>query len=263
MKKIGLLICLLLCVLVAFPQQKQFSAKVLDGITFQPLVGASVYNANTKKFAFTDANGRFTINLSINDTLVLSKSIYRQLVVVINQNVYNNYDDFFLYYKATMLKEVRIIGLNPSYEGFKKDIVEMELPEYYKRAQDVELTDFQKANATFKPDGNLLSLGGKVTTSPITYLYDKFSRRSKMERLYNEMSSYEEEVDRVQDKYNREIVSELTGLTGEELLSFMMYCRFSYYDLVRWDSEKIKAQIKNKFYDYQYNVIINEQNKNH
>lgn len=261
MKKLGVLGCLLFLVMQVYSQQKQFSAKVFDGITFQPLVGASIYNANTKKFVFTDENGRFVMPLSVNDTLVISKSIYRQLVVAVNQNVFNNYNDFFLYYKATMLKEVKIIGLNPSYEGFKKDIVGMELPDYYKRAEDVKLSEFEIANATYKPDGNLLSLGGKITTSPITYLYDRFSRKSKMNRLYNEMSSYEDEVEQVQFKYNREIVSELTGLKGDELIDFMMYCRFSYYDLVRWDREKIKSQIKTKFFDYEYNKAVNEENR--
>lgn len=252
------MIGLLFSVVLIFAQQKQYSARVLDGITFQPLVGASVYNLSTQKFTFTDENGRFTIALSVNDTLIFSKSVYRQLVVSVNQKVYNNYDDFFLYYKATMLKEVRIYGLNPSYEGFKNDIVNLQLPDYYQRAQDVKLSEFEIANATFKPDGNLLSLGGKMTTSPITFLYDKYSRKSKMQKLYNEMVSYEEEVNRVQEKYNREIVSELTGLTGNDLVDFMMYCRFSYYDLVRWDSEKIKSLIKSKFFDYQYYKITNE-----
>lgn len=240
-------------------QQKKYSARVFDGITFQPLSGASIYNVNTKKFAFTDKNGRFEINLSLNDTLIISKSIYRQLVTVIDQKLFYGFEDFFLYYKATMLKEVTIIGINPSYEGFKKDIVTLELPEYYKRAEDVHLSEMQKANATYKDGGNILSLGGSVTMSPISFLYDKYSRKSKMNRLYNEMLSYEDEVERVQQKYNREIVSGLTGLEGDELLDFMMYCRFSYYDLVRWSDEQIREKIRANYFNYQYDKIVDEQ----
>lgn len=258
MKKLMLILSFVVAVSVAFGQQKQYSGRVFDGITYQPLIGASVYNMNTKKFAFTDKDGKFAINLSMNDTLVISKSSYRQLVVSINKQVFYSSEDFFLYYKATMLKEVNIIAINPSYEGFKKDIVTMELPEYYKHIEDAKLDEFQKANATYKPDGNFLALGGQMTTSPITFLYDKYSRKSKMNRLYNEMMSYEDEVERVQDKYNREIVSELTGLKGDELLKFMMYCRFSYYDLVRMSDAEIQSKIKSKFYDYQYNRILEE-----
>ncbi len=261
MKKGLITFALLLSVWIGFCQQKQYNGKVFDGITFQPLSGASVYNMNTNKFAFTDKDGQFTIKVSLNDTLVISKSIYRQLVVTVNDKIFYSMEDFFLYYKATMLPEVRIIAINPSYEGFKKDIVTLELPEYYKRAEDIKLSEFEKANATYKPDGNILSLGGTLTTSPITYLYDKFSRKSKMNRLYNEMVSYEEEVARVQDKYNREIVSELTGLQGDDLLEFMMYCRFNYYDLVRMEDEEIRSKIKSKYFDYQYNKMIQEDEK--
>ncbi len=256
MKK-GLLILVLLGLfLIGKGQTKSLSSRVYDGITFQPLAGASVYNMTTKRFAFTDQNGHFSISVSKKDTLVFSKSIYRQLVVEVNDKIFYGAEDFFLYYKTTMLKEVRIFAINPSYEGFKKDIVEMKLPDYYERAQDVELSEFEKANATYKPDGNILSLGGKLTTSPISFLYDKYSHKSKMSQLYNEMQSYEEEVERVQDKYNRQIVEDLTGLKGDDLLNFMMYCRFSYYDLVRWSDEEIRAKIKSKYYDYQYNKML-------
>ena len=247
----------------SYAQRSSYSARVFDGVTYQPLEGASVYNVNTQKFAFTDKSGRFTISVKENDTLFISKSSFRQLVFVINKKVLQYKDDIFLYYKATMLKEVRIIAINPSYEGFKKDIVSLKLPDYYKQAQDVQLTEWQKANIKYgeNPNGNLLSLGGTATMSPISFLYEKYNRKAQMQRLYNEMSSYEDELDQVQEKYNREVVHELTGLEGDELLDFMTYCHFSYYDLVRWDRENIAAQVKNKFFTYQYEKL-NNQDKN-
>ena len=160
-----------------------------------------------------------------------------------------------------MLKEVTIIGIYPSYEGFKKDIVTLELPDYYKRMEESQLSEWQKANATFKPNGNILSLGGNVTLSPISYLYDKYSHKGKMGRLYNEMLSYEDEMERIQQKYNRELVSEITGLQGDELLDFMMYCRFNYYDLVRWSDAQIREKIRSNYFNYQYDKITNEYEK--
>lgn len=260
-KKIFFIAVALSCCCILNAQQRKYAARVFDGITYQPLHGANIYNINTQKFAFSDKDGRFEIDVSLNDTLIVSKSTYRQLVTVVDKGIYYSFDDFFLYYKATMLKEVTIIGINPSYEGFKKDIVTLELPEYYKRAQDVKLSEMQKANATYKDGGNILSLGGKVTMSPISFLYDKFSKKAKMNRLYNEMVSYEEEVERVQQKYNREVVSEITGLTGNDLLDFMMYCRFSYYDLVRWSDEQIREKVRALYFNYQYDKINIEYEK--
>ena len=259
MKRLWLIVGILCCLSAVFAQQKKYSARVFDGITYQPLSGASVYNMNTQKFAFTDKTGRFTIDLSLNDTLIISKSIYRQHVAVIDQKLFYGFEDFFLYYKATMLKEVTIIGINPSYEGFKKDIVTLELPDYYKRMEETQLSEWQKANAAFKQNGNILSLGGKVTLSPISFLYDKYSHKGKMGRLYNEMLDYEDEMERIQQKYNRELVSEITGLQGDELLDFMMYCRFNYYDLVRWSDAQIREKIRSNYFNYQYDKIVHEE----
>lgn len=259
MKRLWLIVGILCCLSAVFAQQKKYTARVFDGITYQPLSGASVYNMNTQKFAFTDKNGRFTIELSLNDTLIISKSTYRQHVAVIDQKLFYGFEDFFLYYKATMLKEVTIIGINPSYEGFKKDIVTLELPDYYKRMEETQLSEWQKANAAFKPDGNILSLGGKVTLSPISFLYDKYSHKGKMGRLYNEMLDYEDEMERIQQKYNRELVSEITGLQGDELLDFMMYCRFNYYDLVRWSDAQIREKIRSNYFNYQYDKIVHDE----
>ena len=87
MKRLWLIIGILCCLSAVFAQQKKYSARVFDGITYQPLSGASVYNMNTQKFAFTDKNGRFAIDLSLNDTLIISKSTYRQHVAVIDKKL--------------------------------------------------------------------------------------------------------------------------------------------------------------------------------
>lgn len=255
MKKIIATFIFCLVFLCSFAQTKVLSSRVYDGITYQPLGGVSIYNMNTHKFAFSEKDGRFSIAVSMNDTLVFSKSVYRQLVICVDKKVFNGYEDFLLYYKATMLKEVHIFAINSSYEGFKKDIVNLKLPEYYKSAE-VKLSEFEKANATYNNNGgNVLSLAGSALTSPISFLYDKYSHKGKMNRLYSEMLANEDEINRIQDKYNREIVGNLTGLSGDELLDFMMYCRFSYYDLVRMSDEEIRLQILSKFHNYQADKI--------
>lgn len=259
MKKFGLFFLFCAFCLSTIAQSKVYNARVLDGITYVPIIGASIYNTHTKKFVFSDSKGSFSIQLSLNDTLLVSKSIYRQLVVVVDKKIfYNPVEDFFLYYKVTMLKEVRIYNLNPSYEGFKQDIVTMRLPDYYKRAEDVQLSEMDKANAVYKQGGNILSMGGSVTVSPISYFYNKYSHKAQMQQLYNEMVSYQDEVERVQEKYNQNIVHDITGLSGNDLLNFMMYCGFSYYDLVRWTDNQIRVLIKSKYIDYQYETMKNE-----
>ena len=66
------------------------------------------------------------------------------------------------------------------------------------------------------------------------------------------MLQYEQELDNVQSKFNRELVSELTGLKDDELLEFMVYCHFSYYDLIRSSREDIIKRVKSKYLEYEY-----------
>jgi hypothetical protein len=73
-----------------------------------------------------------------------------------------------------------------------------------------------------------------------------------MGRLYQELIDNMEEVEKLPLKYNRELVTSLTGLEGEELLNFMTFCKFSYYDLIKWSPEYIVSQVKRKFDDYEF-----------
>jgi hypothetical protein len=79
-----------------------------------------------------------------------------------------------------------------------------------------------------------------------------------MKQLYNEMVQYEDEIDKLEAKYNRELVRELTGLNDDNLMEFMVFCRFSYYDLIRWTPEQIITKIKDKFDEYEYYKVLND-----
>ena len=95
MKKIWLLIIFWMAFLAAVCQN--YSAKVYDGVTYIPVAGAHVYNTKTGKYVFTDKEGKFSIMASVNDTLIISKSIYRQLIVPLNSRQYSKKnEDYFL-----------------------------------------------------------------------------------------------------------------------------------------------------------------------
>ncbi|MBQ7489951.1 MAG: hypothetical protein IJT51_05505 [Bacteroidales bacterium] len=238
--------------------QTLFSAKVYDGINFMPVAGANIYNLSSGKFAFSDKNGVFSIIVSPSDTLVISKSIYRQSVIVATDDILKKTNEvFFLYCRAIVLKEVSVYGLNPNYEIFKHEVVNMNMPDYYDNIVS-KPTKLDIQNAEYMNTAPNILKNTKVA-HPITALYEAFSPRMKMKRLYNEMVQYENELDNVQSKFNRELVSELTGLQGDELMEFMVYCHFSYYDLIRSSREQIINSIKNKFTEYEYFKVLEDE----
>ena len=256
MKKLLLLLLTLCFIFTLKAQKKEFTGKVYDGINFYPIEGASIYNVTRKNFVFSNQDGSFTITCQLQDTLVISKSIYRQLIVVLDDKLMGkNNEDFLLYYKAILLKEVNVISLNPTYEGFKRDLAKIEIPEIYKRIPGTEITEQDKANAEYGKEPNVFR--NTPVAHPITYLYEAFSRKAKMKRLYNEMVQYEDRLDELPLKYNKEVVKDITGLPDEEILTFMMYCHFSYYDLVRWTPTQIINAIKDKYINYEYEKMKN------
>jgi hypothetical protein len=256
MKKL-LLILLLGCAFFALKAQgHKFTGKVYDGINFYPIEGANIYNVSQKSFVFSNEEGNFTIECKLNDTLVISKSIYRQMIVVMNEDlIRKGREDFLLYYKAILLKEVSVISLNPTYEGFKRDLAKIEIPDIYKRIPGTETSEWDKANAEYGKDPNVFR--NTAIAHPISFLYETFSRKAKMKRLYNEMVQYEDRLDELPLKYNKDIVKDITGLPDEEILTFMMYCHFSYYDLVRWTPMQIINAIKDKYINYEYEKLKN------
>ena len=254
MKKLLLLYLLAISFSTLCAQRIEYKSRVYDGINFAPIQGASIYNYNTKEYAFSDKNGTFIIHAQKNDTIIISKSIYKQYIFIISkEEIMNQIEEYYLYYKAILLKAVDVRALNPSYEGFKRDIVNLQVPEL----MDIRLSEWEKMNIEYTEKGANVLKNTKLA-SPITLLYNMFSKKAKSQRLYYELVQSQDEIDRLPEKYNREIVSKITGLQGDEVLDFMMFCRFGYYDLIRWSDREIIRQIETKYYDYAYFKALQE-----
>ena len=91
MKKFSVLVFLVMIFnFYLFAQRVKMEGNVFDGLTFYPVEEANIYNFSTKKYTFTDTKGNFIIDVKLNDTLIVSKSIFRQVLLVVNsQNLEN------------------------------------------------------------------------------------------------------------------------------------------------------------------------------
>lgn len=241
-------------------QSVDMKGTIYDGLSFFPINEANIYNISTKKYVFSDKKGQFYMNLKLNDTIIISKSIYRQEMIIVNQEQLNRgYFEIHLYYKAIVLKEVTIFAITPNYTQFINEVVHSKLSDAYQHIKGAKLSEEQLTYLNFKNNPpNPLNFT-PIGSSPITYFYQKYNKKYRNIQLAKELSELREEVDMVPMKYNRELVSELTGLSGEELVNFMMFCKFSYYDIIRMSSEQIKQSILKNWSDYQYYKIINKQ----
>jgi hypothetical protein len=259
MKKV-LFIFLFLPVTLFAQERITLIGNVFDGLTFFPIDGVNVYNFSSKKYSFTNKEGNFEILARLGDTVVISKAVYKQHLIEITEEMMEKKRlDFAIFYKVVILKEVNVYSLPATYDDFKREFVSVKLSDFYDRLGGTTLSAEDRIGYTAN---NLLDLipgkAGEAVRSPITALYNAFSKKVKMDRLYREMVENQEEVDNLPLKYNRELVTSLTGLEGEDLLDFMTFCKFSYYDLVRWSPEYIVVQIKNRFGDYEFYKALEE-----
>lgn len=256
MKKSLWVVVLLNLWMIGFSQMsssQNINLQILDLTSFIPLQTAYIYNYNKTIYSFSDGNGNASIMADVYDTLFITKSTYKQEFVVITPEMLNQHEkiEILMVQKAILLSEVKVFALNKSYEKFKQDVVTMNNP--YMTIDGIEITKEDKMNAEYLTKRPNI-LRNTAFASPITYLYSMFNKKERRKNLANELTSNQVEVDKIPQKYNRKIVSEITGFEGETLLQFMTYCRFSYYDIALWTEDQIITAIKEKYYDYVFNT---------
>lgn len=255
MKLKHFLILVLICSAMQVVGQDHFvlKGKVVDCLTMQPLENACIHNLNTGMMSFSDAHGSYAIRVSKHDTLAISRVGFELEVLIMNDTIYNTKSNCFirLMMKSIMLKNFTVYAMKP-YPLFVKDIAEQKAPKE-KIDVDVNISDDDKARLTADPNSKNL-LAKTPLAHPISFLYEKFSRKAKMDRLYNDMMKNQDEVVRLAQKYNPQVVHRLTNLEGEQLDEFMVYCGFSYYILATATEVEIEQMILKKFATYQNEV---------
>ena len=221
--------------------------KIMDLITSQPLENSCIHNMSSGMMTFCNKNGDFAILATKTDTLIVSCMGYDIEMVVLHDSLIASKEriSIWLVVRAFMLRNVTIYAMKP-YPLFIKDIAK-EIPSKKVEVPGIEVSPEEKAN--YHPDnGNMLR--GTPLAHPITYLYDRFSRRAKLDRMYANLVANQEEVFRLPKKYNPEIVQRLTKLEDNQLEEFMVYCSFTYYTLVTSTDQEIEQMIIEKFIQY-------------
>lgn len=232
---------LLCCMLLPTYGQKVFKGCLKDLRQNIPLENACIHNISTGVATFSSKSGNFALMLKGHDTLIVTHVGYAMKSLIVRDSLYNAEQrvSIDMEMKSILLKTANVYALKP-YPIFLEDVAQTA----NNLEASIALTDVQKADATANPSPHL------YTAHPISLLYNKYSRRAKLDRLYAYLNTHEEESNRLQSKYNPEIVSKLSGLEGNELESFMCYCSFSYYTLVKASETEIAQMIHTKLEEY-------------
>jgi hypothetical protein len=193
--------------------------------SFLALPKLMIINKRTNNGVFADGDGRFTINALQTDTLVFSVIGYHTKKVCLKDSVLkkNYFIVVELYKLHYTLKEVSVFGTR-SLSDIDKDIAKLDSTRrsrYYSEINSIE--------------------------SPITYLYERFSKFGRSKQKVAEWENEDLKKDILKDLFRLYVKNEIIDLSEEEFDAFISYCNLSEEFIKGASQFELVMAIKGKF----------------
>ncbi|MEO8149917.1 MAG: hypothetical protein ABI723_19920 [Bacteroidia bacterium] len=187
-----------------------------------------IINKTTQQGFFAGATGSFTISLYKNDTLIIGASGFQNKKICFKDSA--DKPDFFvrIYMERlnVQLKEVVIIA--------PRDLDAIQ--------QDIEKLGYRK-------EDYMLS-GVDAVSSPITFLYQQFSRRERAKRHVAEMRNEDRKRELLKELLAKYVANDVIDLSDQDFDDFIDYCNVS-DEFLKYSSQyEFIIYIKHKYEFY-------------
>jgi hypothetical protein len=194
-----------------------------------PLPRLMIINKRTNNGFFADAEGQFFIKSLQSDTIMLSALGFKLKKICFKDSVYRS--QYFINVPLEKLyftlKEVSVFPIR-SLNEIQKDIDKLGIKKTYS-AEGVDA--FQ---------------------SPITFLYERFSRFGKSKRLVAELENEDMKRDILKDMFRLFIKHDIIDLNDEEFDAFIKYLNFSDEFMQNSTQLELIMAIKGKYETFKY-----------
>lgn len=210
-----------------------FCSRVVCDSSLNPIRNCNIINKTQRTGTMSDMFGDFKIMANINDSIYFSSIGYETLTIVLTDSMFTYGHIIKLKPMAYHLNEITIQPLFVLPQINKWEIYTPPLP-------------------------NQGGINIPTSFSPITFLYNRFSKEGKQRRYYEKVKEGTADFMLIGEKFNGAMVSQLTGLKDDELIAFMSFCNFSNDFLMNYSMETIKRAIRKKFQEYLENKNLNE-----
>jgi hypothetical protein len=198
---------------------------VFEESTGNPMPYVNVYVKRTRIGTITDPAGYFMLNAKINDTLTLSSLGYDRKYVVLNDSATDNMKPLIVFLDSRIyeLNSIDIIALK-RYKQLEYEITNMQLKDddYTYAARNFP---FRPADLDYYTRVNAPGFG--LVFSPISALYDMFSKEGKERRKLEEIKARDYLNSVIEDKISTSFIMKITGMSQQEANSFIDWCDFS------------------------------------
>src|SRR5690606_6582264 len=181
-------------------QSKMVQGIVLDKATNQRIGKVFIKNDDTKENTFNNARGEFDIGVSLGELIISSKEGYAPDTLK-----YTGQQVLMVYLERTSIYIPEV------------NVVARRSPEEILRQRQ---EDFSKAYKLADP-GSIFSVGPTGAGLSIGTIFNMLSREGKNAKRLTRFIQKEYEEDVIDSKFTRDLVSNVTGLSGERLTIFM------------------------------------------
>ena len=207
-----------------------FRSRVVNDSTLKSIRDCHIINKTQKMGTVSDAYGDFKITANLNDSISFSALGYEKLTIAIDESMYNYGYIVKLKPIAYELSEITIQPIIVKPLVTKWEVYTKPLP---------------------NQGGINIPLSGALA-SPVTYFYMLLSKEGKQARYYQKVTEGTADFQIIGEKFNGEMVAQLTGLKDDELIRFMSFCNFSTDFLMYYSPETIRREIRKKYQEYAY-----------
>ncbi len=191
-----------------------------------------VINSKTNKSTTTDDLGFFELKMSKGDTLVISNIQYK----------YGYYWDN----DSTSTSIPIIIKLES--RNFLLD--EVSIFSYTLTSNKPKPMPIGKPQVPDESETQVKTMAMPSMTSPIDMLYYYFGSRPKQLRKLKELQKEDYYRERLRQGKNRAIISEITGLTKEEIEQMAFFCKYNQSNISTMTDYQLLVSILNCYRDY-------------
>lgn len=181
--------------------------RVLDARTKKPISNAHVVNKSDFLGTITGGSGYFYIEMEKGDSVVISSLGYDFYFLILNEKP-KDLVTIYLEEKTYLLSDIDL----SSYRLTSNDPKEMKLGKpMVPKNSDIEYPN--PTPATF--------------ANPVDLLYEMFSNRSKQLKKLAILKAQDQYKTKLKQGNNREILTNMTGLSKDELEEFLFFCKYS------------------------------------
>lgn len=205
------------------------SGVVLDAENSLPVPNLMVVNARTQQGFFGDNGGEYRIVVTAGDRLIFAATGYTTISRTVSDPENNGIVklDVRMQKLSVQLKEVEVF-------------TQRDLQDIY---EDIEELGFE--------ENDYMISGVDAISSPITYLYQQFSRKERNKRMVAEMRNNDRRRDLLKELFRKYVDEDIINLEEEEFDSFIDFSRVSDEFLQRSTQYEFIMYIKKRFEVYQ------------